>query len=97
MKVQLMDETVKTVLADRSLTVSKLVDIIGSKLNIKGAEEYSLQQASHQGEWLKENLCLDEQNVGPKQVLLFKKKYFVTDGTVDKDDPFNLHLIYIQV
>jgi hypothetical protein len=29
--------------------------------------------------------------------LLFKKKYFVTDGTVDKDDTFNLHLIYIQV
>lgn len=96
MKIQLMDETVKTVLADRSLPVSKLIDIIGQKLNIKGAEEYSLQIQGKEG-WLKENICLDEQGVNAKQMLLFKKKYFVTDGTVDRDDPFNLHLIYVQV
>lgn len=25
-----------------------------------------------------------------------KKKYFVTDATIDKDDPVQLHLVYIQ-
>jgi talin len=35
---------------------------------------------------------LDNLNVG----LVLRKKYFVNDANVDRDDPVQLHLVYIQ-
>lgn len=38
-----------------------------------------------------------EQLDSVQDVLLLKKKYFVNDANVDRDDPVALHLIYVQV
>lgn len=40
---------------------------------------------------------LQEQGVDEKEVLLLKKKFFVTDANVDRSDPIQLHLLYVQV
>jgi talin len=42
LKIKLIDDTVKTVMVDDSLTVAEIVDQIGAKLNLGNAEEYSL-------------------------------------------------------
>lgn len=44
-----MDDTIKTVLVDLSLPVVEVVDIIGKKLNLRNADEFSLQAEQKQG------------------------------------------------
>jgi len=95
LKVKLIDETVKTVLVDDSLLVWEIVDTIGEKLSIKNAEEYSLARVDGSG-WLHPNQPLVEQGIEEKDTLLLKKKFFVTDQSVDRGDPIQLHLVFIQ-
>jgi talin len=48
-------------------------------------------------DWLKKDeSLLSQMETGTEEVLL-KKKYFVSDANVDRDDPVQLHLVYIQV
>jgi talin len=95
LKVKLIDDTVKTVLVDDSLLVWEIVDTIGEKLNIKNAEEYSLARVDGSS-WLHPNQPLVEQGIEEKDTLLLKKKFFVTDQSVDRGDPIQLHLVFIQ-
>jgi len=96
LKVKLLDETVKTVIVDDSSTVEQLVEVIGKKINIKNFEEFSLQLEGGNGEWLTGLQSLQEQGVAEDQVVLLKKKFFVEDANISRDDPVQLHLVYVQ-
>jgi len=95
-KVKLVDDTVKTVLVDLSAPVNEIVDVIGKKIAIKNAEEFSLQQESKLGVWLKGSLPLTEQVSTLDQIFLLKKKFYMNDANIDQDDPVQLHLVYCQ-
>jgi len=94
-KVRLMDDTVKTILMDDSLTVGEIVELIGGKMGIKNFEEFSLQ-VDGVGEWLNIAQPLHEQGVTDEQQVVLKKKFFVDDANISRDDPVQLHLVYVQ-
>ncbi|KAF2072336.1 hypothetical protein CYY_006349 [Polysphondylium violaceum] len=97
LKVRLMDETVKTLLVDDSLTVGEIVEIIGKRIGIKNYQEFSLTSEKQQaGEWLNHAQPLHEQGVSDEDTVLLKKKFFVDDFNVNRDDPIQLHLVYVQ-
>jgi talin len=118
LKVKLLDETVKTMIVDDSMSVEQLVEIIGKKMNIKNYEEFSLQTENTQagrvfllfpladscyvncygaGEvWLHGLQSLQEQGVTEDQLVVLKKKFFVEDANISRDDPVQLHLVYVQ-
>jgi talin len=48
------------------------------------------------GDWLIEDKTLYEQDIAEDEMLIFAKKYFNNDFNIDKEDPMQLHLIYIQ-
>ena len=72
----MIDGTTKTLMVDDSITMVEIVDIIGEKLSIANAEEYSLSKLD--GTWLLPTQSLGEQGVDEKDVLMLKKKFFVT-------------------
>lgn len=37
-----------------------------------------------------------EQIDNTSQILVLKKKFFVSEGSIDRDDPVQLHLVYSQ-
>lgn len=47
-------------------------------------------------EWLDNEKTLYELEVKEDEMLFFAKRYFNNDFNIDKDDPMQLHLIYIQ-
>jgi len=96
LKIKLVDDTVKTVLIDTSLSVSDIVDVLGKKINLKNAEEYALQADINPGIWLKGQMSIPEQVSTMDQMFILKKKFFVNDANIDQDDPVQLHLIYCQ-
>ncbi|EFA78109.1 talinB [Heterostelium album PN500] len=100
LKVRLMDETLKTLLVDDSLTVGEIIEIVGKRIGIKNHEEFSLQAETAagvaSGEWLNHTQALHEQGVTDEQIVLLKKKFFVDDFNVNRDDPIQLHLVYVQ-
>lgn len=87
----------KTVLVDLSAPLTDVVETIGEKCSLKNSDEFSLQAEQRPGYWLKTAVSIPEQVLSLEQTFLLKKKYFVYDGAVDQDDPFQLHLVYCQV
>jgi talin len=96
-KVKLVDNSVKTMLADVSSSVSDLVGNLCKKIGIKNPEEYALQHEGSTTDWVKGDVSLLEQVDSVNDILYLRKKYFVSDANVDKDDPVQLHLVYSQV
>lgn len=94
-KVKLVDNSVKTLLADVSVPVTEVVALVGKKIGIKNPEEFGLQPDSG-ADWFKNDLSLLEQVDKISETFLLKKKFFVSDANVDKDDPVQLHLVYSQ-
>ena len=43
------------------------------------------------------NVTLPEQGVTEDETVLLKKKFFFNDANVDRSDPVQLHLLYVQV
>lgn len=39
---------------------------------------------------------LQEQGVTEDQLVVLKKKFFVEDANISRDDPVQLHLVYVQ-
>eukprot|EP01114_Cavostelium_apophysatum_P007404 TRINITY_DN194_c0_g1_i3.p1 TRINITY_DN194_c0_g1~~TRINITY_DN194_c0_g1_i3.p1 ORF type:complete len:2578 (-),score=946.84 TRINITY_DN194_c0_g1_i3:69-7802(-) len=95
-KIKLQDETIKTILVDDTLSVGDIVAVIGEKMSISNADEFSLKVEGKEEEWLNTTLSLQEQGVGEDAMLLLRKKYFVTDGTVSIEDPVSLHLVFVE-
>lgn len=94
-KVKLMDGTVKTVMIDESSSVEYLIELIGGKIGLEKTEEYGLQ-IEGADKWLNNTQSLQDQGVTEHTILKFKKRYFVDDLNVDKSDPIQLHLVYLQ-
>ena len=95
-KVRLLDDTTKTMLIDDSLTVTEITDVIGQKMEIKNSEEYSIQSESQPGVWLNPTLSLHENGVPEEATIILKKKFFFNDANVDRSDPMQLHLLFVQ-
>lgn len=95
-KVRLLDDTVKTILIDDSRSVGEIVEVIGKKIGIKNPEEFSLQIERKPDLWLTAAQSLHEQGVVDSDTLLLKKRFFVDDANVGRDDPVQLHLVYVQ-
>jgi len=95
-KVKLVDETIKAIMIDLSIPVSEVVQVIGNKISVRNADEFSLQAEQKAGVWLKSQLSIPEQVSTLDQIFLLKKKFFVNDANVDQDDPVQLHLVYCQ-
>lgn len=81
-------------MVDDSMTVDQLAEVIGKKMNIKNYEEFSLNTQAVG--WLNGLQSLQEQGVPEDEVVVFKKKFFVDDGNISRDDPVQLHLVYVQ-
>lgn len=47
--------------------------------------------------WLNPDKSLREQGVDENEVIVLKKKFFVTDSNIDRTDPIQLNLLYVQV
>lgn len=81
LKVLLMDESVITIIADDAGTVAEHCALIAEKLDLPNPEEYSLLVPGNK-RWLVSNETLSTQNVDEASMVIFKKKYFVTDMQV---------------
>eukprot|EP01137_Pigoraptor_chileana_P018402 Opistho-2@77812 len=46
--------------------------------------------------WLNHDKTLREQGVDETQVLILRKKFFFSDGNVDRNDPVQLNLLFVQ-
>jgi hypothetical protein len=77
LKVKAMDDSMRTVMIDDSLVVWQLVDTIGERMGFKNPEEYSLA-FSDGSAWLHPTQTLQEQGLDEKDIVLLKKKFFVT-------------------
>eukprot|EP01122_Echinamoeba_exundans_P008802 TRINITY_DN2994_c0_g1_i1.p1 TRINITY_DN2994_c0_g1~~TRINITY_DN2994_c0_g1_i1.p1 ORF type:complete len:1692 (+),score=432.74 TRINITY_DN2994_c0_g1_i1:91-5166(+) len=96
-KIQLMDDSFKSVLIDSSGSVKNIIQTIGEKLELRSSEEYGVKlPESSDGQWLDPEKTLYDQEIGNVEVLLFAKRYFNNDFLIDRDDPRELHLIYVQ-
>lgn len=93
--VKLMDNTVKKMFLDMQALASDVTNFVGQKIGIKITDEFGLQQ-DDTGEWLEPTIPLLEQFTDG-QVLCLRKKYFLDDKNIDKDDPIKLHLVYVEV
>jgi len=97
LKVKLMDETVKTVAIDDSAMVNEICQLVTSKLKINNPDEYSLRvEGRNENEWLNDKQGLYEQDVVEENVLILAKRYFFSDEQIDRTDPVQVHLIYVQ-
>ena len=92
--VKLIDGSVKKILCDLTKPCNDIHRMIGEKLKLKNWEEFCLYILDT-GEWLKVQTPVTEQ-VPFTTVLGFKKRYYVSDTTIDREDPVELHLSYAQ-
>jgi talin len=46
--------------------------------------------------WLNPEKCLSEQGVTDVEIIILKKKFFFSDQNVDRNDPIQLNLLYVQ-
>jgi talin len=111
LKFKLLDDTVKRVMIDDSRPVNTVVEVLAEKLGLRSPEEYSLalelpQRLDARGrplpgpppfKWLSSAMPLTEQGINPEHdVLVLKKKFYIADDQIDKNDAMQLHLLYIQ-
>ena len=47
--------------------------------------------------WLNPDKTLQEQGIEETSILTLRKKFFFSDQTVDRNDPVQLNLLYMQV
>ncbi|KAM9970706.1 hypothetical protein ACTFIR_002570 [Dictyostelium discoideum] len=93
-KFKLLDGTIKTQLVDESQNVSEIVNSICKKMGIKNPEEYSLMNAA--GAWLNNTQILSEQGISENDITVLMKKFFFNDANIDRNDPVQLHLLFVQ-
>lgn len=97
LKIQLMDESKKAVMIDSSKPIREVIQVIGEKVMVKDMDEYALRRiGAGESDWLDPDKTLYEEDIPEDEVLIFAKRFFSNDFNVDKDDPMQLHLIYVQ-
>ena len=95
LKVMLMDDSVITVIIDDSCSVAEHCVLIAEKMDLPNPEEYSLLLPGNP-RWLSSAEPLCSQGIDEGALVVFKKKYFVTDMQIDKSDIKQLGLLYHQ-
>ena len=93
-KVKTADESTKAVVVDLAQPVKDTLQAIGTKFGLERTDEYALQWEGTDT-WLKVNKPLTEQG-DPNDVIVLKKRFYITDTELDKDSPVQLHLAYVQ-
>ena len=99
--VDMADGTTKKLRVDSGATVGEVLKYIGEKIDIKNVDEFGLQDCQTQ-EWLEPSLPFLEQfqpspPTDEKQNrIAMKKRYFLDDANISKDDPFKLHYVYTE-
>ncbi len=90
LKVQFMDGTTKTIQPPSNASTGEdFLNEVGAKLGLCNVEEYGL--IGPDGKWL--NLRAPVPATGQFQL---KKRFFCDDLNVDRSDPIQLHLAYVQ-
>jgi len=92
--VKTADASSKAVIVDLLRPVKDVVTVIGEKFGLDRTEEYSLQWERTE-RWLIATQPITEQG-NTNEVLVLKKRFYVTDAQLDKNSPTQLHLAYIQ-
>jgi len=92
--VKTADESCKAVIVDLTRPVKEVLAAVGKKFGLDRTEEYALQW-ERTGKWLKSGRPLTEQG-NSNEVLVLRKRYYVTDAQLDASSPVQLHLAYIQ-
>ena len=93
-KVKTADESTKAVVVDLMQPVKDALQAIGIKFGLDRTDEYALQWEGTDT-WLKVNKPLTEQG-DPNNVIVLKKRFYITDRELDKELPVQLHLAYVQ-
>lgn len=67
-------------------------------MNLVSHHQQVLELSTHfvTDKWLVEKKTFHEQGVKPDEELYYGKKFFVSDDQIDKDEPYTLHLLYIE-
>lgn len=96
--VAFLDGTKKKVLIDTSENPDKCMLTVGEKLSMKHIEEFAFKLAGNSGNnksnWLNPTKSLLEQIPSLEAELLVVKKFTATEPSAE--DPFTLHLVYVQ-
>jgi len=92
--VKTADEASKAVIVDLTRPVKEVLTTIGQKFGLDRTEEYALQW-ERSGKWLKATKPITEQG-NSNDVLVLRKRYYVSDAQLDANSPVQLHLAYIQ-
>jgi len=92
--VKTADASSKAVIVDLIRPVKEVLTVIGEKFGLDRTEEYSLQW-ERTGRWLLSSKPISEQG-DSNEVLVLKKRFYVSDATLDKNSPIQLHLAFIQ-
>ncbi|EAL48917.2 filopodin, putative [Entamoeba histolytica HM-1:IMSS] len=92
--VLLPDGSTKKMMLDVCQTIKGLVVAIADKLSLHHAEAFGIQiQGSNKFLRMKSSLY---EVAGPSDVITLKKRHFIQEGELNKEDPMLLHLSYIQ-
>jgi len=92
--VKMLDGSVKKMRLDVGGFVSDLMSVIGEKVGLQISDEFGLQ-CDNTNDWLSDTLPLLEQ-WKDGQVLALRKRFFMDDKNVTKEDPMKLHLYYTE-
>jgi len=92
--VKTADEASKAVIVDLTRPVKEVLVTIGQKFGLDRTEEYALQWERTE-KWLKNTKPITEQG-NSNEVLVLRKRYYVSDAQLDANSPIQLHLAYIQ-
>ena len=93
-KVKTSDEASKSVIVDLAQPVKEVLVTIGVKFGLEHTEEYALQWERTE-RWLLNTQTITEQG-NSNEVMVLKKRFYVTDSELDRNSPVQLHLAYIQ-
>jgi len=92
--VKTADEHRTAVIVDLTRPVKEVLVTIGQRFGLDRTEEYALQW-ERTGRFLKATKPITEQG-NSNEVLVLRKRYYVTDAQLDANSPVQLHLAYIQ-
>eukprot|EP00698_Gefionella_okellyi_P005857 TRINITY_DN15295_c0_g1_i1.p1 TRINITY_DN15295_c0_g1~~TRINITY_DN15295_c0_g1_i1.p1 ORF type:complete len:422 (-),score=95.75 TRINITY_DN15295_c0_g1_i1:25-1290(-) len=100
LRVELLDDTHKTMPIDDTWPVSDIVQRACKKYGIdeNQADEFSLQSVgSRDVDWLLDNRSLRDQHISESAVVILRRKYFSTAKDVSTLAGTALHVLYVQI
>lgn len=99
--VDMADGTTKKIRIDSGASAGDVLKFIGEKIDIKNVDEFGLWDVQT-SEWLEPTMPFLEQfqpsapTDEQQKRIAMKKRYFLDDANISKDDPFKLHYVYTE-